>query len=112
LQGYHGELVGRQSQIAQHATQLMTAHPTSRIEGREQPTRASRDLRESGGFNQGGLALRAQRRDHLGIVGGAESLFGKARGPKAADSGASDERLYAEIGRLEVELDWLRKGPG
>jgi transposase len=27
------------------------------------------------------------------IVGGAESLFGKARGPQAADSGAGDERL-------------------
>jgi transposase len=46
------------------------------------------------------------------IVGGAETLFGKARGPKAAESGAGDERLYTEIGRLKVELDWLKKKSG
>jgi transposase len=46
------------------------------------------------------------------IVGGAEGLFGKARGPQPAESGASDERLYAEIGRLKVELDWLKKKSG
>ena len=46
------------------------------------------------------------------IVGGAESLFGKARGPKTAEAGASEERLYAEIGRLKVELDWLKKKSG
>jgi len=46
------------------------------------------------------------------IVGGAETLFGKARGPKAAESGADDERLYTEIGRLKVELDWLKKKSG
>jgi transposase len=46
------------------------------------------------------------------ILGGAESLFGKARGPKPADASASDERLYAEIGRLKVELDWLKKKSG
>jgi transposase-like protein len=46
------------------------------------------------------------------IVGGAETLFGKARGPKAAESGAGDEGLYTEIGRLKVELDWLKKKSG
>ncbi|ESQ16575.1 MAG: hypothetical protein N838_25960 [Thiohalocapsa sp. PB-PSB1] len=42
------------------------------------------------------------------IVGGAESLFGRAREPKPAATGASDERLYVEFGRLKVELDWLK----
>jgi putative transposase len=37
-------------------------------------------------------------------------LVEKARGPKPADAGAGDERLYAEIGRLKVELDWLKNG--
>jgi hypothetical protein len=46
------------------------------------------------------------------IVGGAERLFGTARGPKPAEAGAGDERLYAEIGRLKVELDWLKKKSG
>ena len=46
------------------------------------------------------------------IVGGAESLFSRGRGPKPTDTGVSDERLYAEIGRLKVDLDWLKKKSG
>jgi transposase len=42
----------------------------------------------------------------------AEILFAKKRGPKA-DAGPGDaERLYSEIGRLKVELDWLKKKSG
>ena len=42
----------------------------------------------------------------------AQSLFAKKRGPKS-DAGPGDaERLYSEIGRLQVELDWLKKKSG
>ncbi len=46
------------------------------------------------------------------IVDGAASLFGEGRGPKSTDARASDDRLYAEIGRLKVELDWLKNMSG
>ena len=39
----------------------------------------------------------------------AASLFDAKRGPKPADPSASSERLYSEIGRLKMELDWLKK---
>ena len=40
----------------------------------------------------------------------AANLFDSKRGPKAADDpAASQERLYSEIGRLKMELDWLKK---
>jgi transposase len=42
----------------------------------------------------------------------AESLFGKKRGPKTVDGPGDTERLYSEIGRLKVELDWLKKKSG
>ena len=42
----------------------------------------------------------------------ASSLFDSKRGPKPADPSASPERLYSEIGRLKVELDWLKKKSG
>lgn len=42
----------------------------------------------------------------------AASLFDTKRGPKPADPSASPERLYAEIGRLKMELDWLKKKSG
>ena len=41
----------------------------------------------------------------------AETLFATKRGPKGADGPADTERLYSEIGRLKVELDWLKKKP-
>jgi transposase-like protein len=46
------------------------------------------------------------------IQEGAEGLFGKKRGPKAVDGPEDKERLYSEIGRLKVELDWLKKKSG
>ncbi len=34
------------------------------------------------------------------------------RGQKPVDASASPERLYSEIGRLKMELDWLKKKSG
>ena len=43
----------------------------------------------------------------------AIGLFEGKRGPKpAVDPEASSERLYSEIGRLKMELDWLKKKSG
>jgi transposase len=42
----------------------------------------------------------------------AGSLFEARRGPKPVDESASAERLYSEIGRLKMELDWLKKKSG
>ena len=42
----------------------------------------------------------------------AASLFDAKRGSKPADPSASPERLYSEIGRLKMELDWLKKKSG
>lgn len=42
----------------------------------------------------------------------ASSLFDAKRGPKPANPSASPERLHSEIGRLKMELDWLKKSPG
>ena len=42
----------------------------------------------------------------------SESLFADKRGPKRVDEAASTERLYSEIGRLKMELDWLKKKSG
>lgn len=45
------------------------------------------------------------------IVQRAASLFEGKRGPKR-DPHADEDRLYGEIGRLKVELDWLKKKSG
>ncbi len=37
-----------------------------------------------------------------------EKLFEKKRGLKKADGPDAPERLYSEISRLKVELDWLK----
>lgn len=42
----------------------------------------------------------------------AASLFEAKRGPKPVEESASSERLYSEIGRLKMELDWLKKKSG
>ena len=36
----------------------------------------------------------------------AASLFDTKRGPKPVEEPSSPERLYGEIGRLKMELDW------
>jgi hypothetical protein len=42
----------------------------------------------------------------------AGTLFEKKRGPKKAEGPGEPEQLYSEIGRLKVELDWLKKKSG
>lgn len=42
----------------------------------------------------------------------ASGIFDIVRGPKPPDPSSSPERLYSEIGRLKMELDWLKKKSG
>ena len=42
----------------------------------------------------------------------AAGLFEVKRGVRPVDQSASPERLYSEIGRLKMELDWLKKKSG
>jgi transposase-like protein len=42
----------------------------------------------------------------------APGIFDTVRGPKPVDPSSSPERLYSEIGRLKMELDWLKKKSG
>lgn len=42
----------------------------------------------------------------------ASDLFDARRGAKPAEPSANPERLYSEIGRLKMELDWLKKKSG
>jgi transposase len=42
----------------------------------------------------------------------AKSLFEGKRGPKAVPEHQDPERLYSEVGKLKMELDWLKKKSG
>jgi transposase-like protein len=42
----------------------------------------------------------------------ARTLFEGKRGPKPVDAQSEPDRLYGEIGRLKMELDWLKKKSG
>ncbi len=42
----------------------------------------------------------------------ASSLFDAKRSPKPAEPSASPERRHEEMGRLKMELDWLKKSLG
>jgi len=46
------------------------------------------------------------------LLAQASGIFDTKRGPKPEDPSASSERLYSEIGRLKMELDWLKKKSG
>ncbi len=46
------------------------------------------------------------------ILERAGSLFEGKRGPQAVNEHSEPERLYGEIGRLKMELDWLKKKSG
>lgn len=46
------------------------------------------------------------------ILERAGTLFEAKRGPKPAESPESEDRLYGEIGRLKMEVDWLKKKLG
>jgi transposase-like protein len=42
----------------------------------------------------------------------AKTLFEGKRGPKPSAAHREPELLYSEIGKLKVELDWLKKKSG
>lgn len=42
----------------------------------------------------------------------AASIFEAKRGPKPVDAQSDPDRLYAKIGQLNMELDWLKKKSG
>lgn len=42
----------------------------------------------------------------------ASELFEGKRGPAPVNAHSDPERLYGEIGRLKMELDWLKKKSG
>jgi transposase len=42
----------------------------------------------------------------------AKSLFEGKRGPKPVVEHQEPERLYSEIGKLKMEMDWLKKKSG
>ncbi len=46
------------------------------------------------------------------ILERAGALFEGKRGPKPAEDKSGEERLYGEIGRLKMEVDWLKKKLG
>ncbi len=43
------------------------------------------------------------------LLANAGSLFEGKRGPKPVNAQSDPERLYAKIGQLNMELDWLKK---
>ena len=42
----------------------------------------------------------------------AQQLFAGKRGTKPVAEHAEPEQLYSQIGKLKMELDWLKKSPG
>ena len=46
------------------------------------------------------------------IQDNAAQLFEGKRGPKPVAEHRQPDKLYSEIGRLKMELDWLKKSPG
>ena len=46
------------------------------------------------------------------ILDQAGTLFESKRGPKPVAEKDAPERLYSEIGRLKMELDWMKKKSG
>ena len=46
------------------------------------------------------------------ILEQAGTLFETKRGRKKDDAPGEPDRLYSEIGRLKMELDWLKKKSG
>ena len=42
----------------------------------------------------------------------ANTLFEGKRGPQPVSAHCAPDRLYVEIGRLRMELDWLKKKSG
>ncbi len=53
------------------------------------------------------MMVRQWKREFLDNAG---SVFATKRGPKPAEH-TNEDALYGEIGRLKMELDWLKKSP-
>ena len=43
------------------------------------------------------------------LLGGAEAVFANGAKPDADDGEARQRELYEQIGRLKMELEWLKK---
>jgi transposase len=43
------------------------------------------------------------------LLEGAVGLFEDGRSKRASDDGADEEELYEQIGRLKMEVEWLKK---
>jgi transposase-like protein len=43
------------------------------------------------------------------LLEGAPELFEDGRGKRAAEDTANDQELYEQIGRLKMEVEWLKK---
>jgi transposase-like protein len=46
------------------------------------------------------------------LLENVSQLFEVKRGPKSIDPQSDPERLYAKIGQLNMELEWLKKKSG
>ena len=46
------------------------------------------------------------------LLDNASTLFEGKRGPKPVNAQSDPDRLYAKIGQLNMELDWLKKKSG
>lgn len=46
------------------------------------------------------------------LLANASHVFEGKRGPKPSNTEVDQDRLYAKIGQLNMELDWLKKKSG
>jgi len=46
------------------------------------------------------------------VQGGAKDLFGRGQGKGNQETEAVQAKLYEEVGRLKMELDWIKKTAG
>jgi putative transposase len=46
------------------------------------------------------------------LMEGAEEIFSRKRKENRVDTEGKEAKLYEEIGRLKIELDWLKKKSG
>jgi transposase-like protein len=46
------------------------------------------------------------------ILENAGALFDVKRGPKPVDESSPEDKLYSEIGKLKMQVDWLKKKVG
>ena len=53
-----------------------------------------------------------QWKREIRIQAQAKTLFEGKRGPQPNAAHSAPDRLYGEIGRLKMELDWLKKKSG